>query len=219
MIRAGLCCLLFALLAGSGVAWLWWGWRAEQAVISQLTAQDVSVRRKPFGPEWCWRFYRGPLRDVAMRVDLIDYGRGPMDEDVDLTPLKQLKTVFLRDQKVTDKMIARLAGVLSLEVLIMDWAPIDDASLAKLSSLKNLWFLDIKGSNVTDAGMVHLAGMTKMRRLDLSGTAVTDKGLEQLHGMTQLELLGVPRDGVSERERGRLKSVAPNIRFGGLGGF
>jgi hypothetical protein len=64
--------------------------------------------------------------------------------------------------------------------------------------------------------MVHLAGMTKMRRLDLSGTAVTDKGLEQLHGMTELELLGIPSASVGDRERERLKSIAPKIQFRGF---
>jgi hypothetical protein len=215
LIRAAVCGLVFAMLAAGGVVWIWSGWRAEQAVISQLKAEAVLFQFKPYGPGWCWRFYRGPLREMAMRVDLIDFyeRRRPVLDGVDLTPLKQLKTVFLRDQDVTDAMVSKLAAVSSLEVLIMDWAPVDDAGLAKLSGLENLWFLDIKGSKVTDAGMAHLGKLTKMRKLDLSGTAVTEKGLEQLHGMTELELLGVPSGGVSERERERLKSVAPNIQF------
>jgi hypothetical protein len=207
--------LIAAALTAGGVAWIWSAWRAEQVTIAQLRAAGISYQSKPLGPGWCWRFYRGPLLEIAMRVDLIDvsYKLGPKLEELDLRPLRQLKTVFLREVDVTDMMVEKLAAATTLEVLVMDWAPIDDAALAKLSALKNLSFLDIKGSKVTDAGMVHLGTLTNMRRLDLEGTRITDVGLEHLHQMRQLELLSVARTGVTARGEERMKGAAPGVRI------
>jgi hypothetical protein len=220
--RVAVVAMCVALLVACGVAWVWRGWHAEQPVVRQLAGLGVQVRfkpiaRRPFG------FLAGERYDgIGRRVDFVSfaYRTSPAEiESLDLTPLRQLKTVWFDQVPVTPRTVAMLGELKSLEVLIMDWAPVDDAGLAKLSGLTNLEFLDVKGSKITDAGMPYLKKLTRLRRLDLEATAITDAGLEHLAGLKSLELLGLGRVGGDGSGRitpagvDRLQRALPNVRI------
>jgi hypothetical protein len=132
------------------------------------------------------------------------------DEMVYVELLKRLRFLNLSGTNVTDRGIARLAGIPSLEELILGdtfyydgsgdlsltnarnyrrvrGIRLTDKSLSKIKALPNLRLLNLRGTAVSDAGLAHLKDARGLRHINLVETTITDRGLAYLYQRLPLE--------------------------------
>lgn len=197
---------------------------AGMASIARLTnLQRLSL----WGPSLRTRSARGHADD-----QLTDRGL------TKLAPLKSLKSLFLRNAKITMSGLSRLNELPNLTLLnlgdvepddtVMDISGLtrleqlticpardsrirdeDLACLAGLKHLRNLQFVWPDRNTIGDQGVAYLAGLTNLDTLVI-GSKVTDVGLGHLRDMKKLNLLSVHGDFTDEglRHLEKLKSLA-----------
>jgi len=136
-----------------------------------------------------------------------------------LAPLKSLKSLYVRNAKITISGLSHLnalsnltflrigeiqqddtgmdiSGLTKLEELIIDPAkdsPLRDedmACLAQLKNLRNLQFVWPNKNGIGDQGLKHLAGLTNLDTL-VVGSNLTDEGLGHLKNMSKLYRLTI----------------------------
>ena len=176
------------ILLGMAWAWLYWGWKSEQAALAKLGAKVRWV--KPLGGDRL-QGYLGSAGWVLDRVDSVTLPKATTDAD--LARLKELHR--LHD--------------LSLSVRIN----VTDAGLVHVKELKRLQWLDLGCTRVTDAGLTRLADLKELKEIHLYYTRVTDVGLvrlKELRGLTWLNLTGtnVTAAGVAD-----LQAALPGARI------
>jgi hypothetical protein len=122
------------------------------------------------------------LRTVWLTGDLASD-----DSLVYLRGLDSLEELQLLDhQGLTDRGLARVAGLKSLEVLNIDppkagWPAISDEGLRHLEALKRLERLIVGGAHLTDRGGGRLKVLPRLKELDIEGcSGVTDEGVRSL---------------------------------------
>jgi len=81
---------------------------------------------------------------------------------------------------VSDKGMATVAAMRSLERLHLDGTQVTDEGLRRLGRLRRLTYLNLRGTAVTDAGIAALRGMPRLRSLYVWQTAVTPAAVEEL---------------------------------------
>ena len=136
---------------------------------------------------------------------------------------------------MTDAGLARLGGLVELEVLWCGNAEVTDAGLASLVKLKKLDVLELNGNpgvtdegvrflsenlpglkhllvsrtGVTDAGLDYLNGFTGLEGLQVEGQGakITNAGLARLAGLVHLEVLNAGRSGVTDNGLGHLQGL------------
>jgi len=91
-------------------------------------------------------------------------------------------------RNVTDKGLATVSKMKSLEVLQISSKKVTDSGLAELSECVHLKSLGIAGSAITDKGLVNLAAIGSLRNLSITGTAITGVGLAKLKHLHTLRL-------------------------------
>ncbi|KAK5580224.1 hypothetical protein RB653_000238 [Dictyostelium firmibasis] len=99
---------------------------------------------------------------------------------------KNLKTLDLRDNRITDFGIRNLKGLLNLEELYLGSTGCTDTGLALLCNLLKLKTLDVSKCNITDSSMDIICRFTELKFLYLSGTQVTDKGINTISKLPNL---------------------------------
>jgi Leucine-rich repeat (LRR) protein len=143
-----------------------------------------------------------------------------------LVPLRSLRSLTLRNAKITISGLSHLNGFSNLIWLRIGDVDQDDtgmnisgltkledftiepakgsgirdedlACLARLTSLENLQFVWPDRNTVGDQGLAYLAGLTNLDRLVI-GSKVTDRGLIHLRNMKKLDLLCVFGDFTDE---------------------
>jgi Leucine-rich repeat (LRR) protein len=93
--------------------------------------------------------------------------------------LIDLESLYLSDTRITDIGLAAVRGK-KLRVLFLDNLPVTDAGLVHLAGITSLQRLVLSGTRITDAGLVHLYGLSNLRELHLEGTNVTGVGVAKL---------------------------------------
>ncbi|HSQ57534.1 MAG TPA: hypothetical protein VLM40_17565 [Gemmata sp.] len=131
--------------------------------------------------------------------------------------LRNLNNLVLDPGKVTDDLLASLAGADRLHILwqcnsgrrsrpvnaeevkglSLDGTPVTDKGLKHLVSLNNLTSLSL-GSGVTDAGLEVLEKFPKLTSLSFSNTRMTAKGLRHIAGLRNLTTLWLPMNQVND---------------------
>lgn len=173
------------------------------------------------------------VQKALTALDLWDHGVSDAGL-VHLNELKSLRTLHVRECRlVTDKILARLKELGSLEDLTLSgtrvtdagmtdltglphlkrlWlqgTPVTDAGVARLKDLKTVQWLALP-SRMTDAGLPSIGGMKSLRILWLDGDRITDAGLARLEGLTGLEYLSLP-PGVTDAGLVHLEKL-PHLR-------
>jgi len=101
--------------------------------------------------------------------------------------LKSLKVLYFGgDNYVTDKGLAQLADLKSLEELCLYSVRMTDKGLQLLSTLPRLHYL-ILGGNFTDNAFLYLKDVPSLRTLSIGLKRFTDRGMKNISGLTQLE--------------------------------
>ncbi len=190
------------------------------------------------------------LRQAKTMADLVggsfqvyevrfDWGNPRVTDDglAKLTSLRHLKRLNLGGIPITDKGIAHLADMGSLEGLFIDSTRVGDgglkligkltqlkeltanslaitddglAALKNLVELRRLWLMHTR---IGDDGMKHLAGLTKLEILALHDTHVTDKGVEQLDKLVNLRELNLRKTNVTRDAVAKLAAALPKCRI------
>lgn len=109
-------------------------------------------------------------------------GPGMTDEAmVHLKQLEQLKRLDLTDcPKIGDATLDVVAGIPTLDVLILRRTGITDDGLQAVTALPKLRAIDLRNTNISDAGVAHLSGMTSLIDVQLEKSKVTDDGVSAL---------------------------------------
>jgi hypothetical protein len=114
-------------------------------------------------------------------------GRFEVDRDRPGCPL--IGIYFKNNMRITDKHLAYLKGLDTLQTLVLYQCCVTDAGLAHLDGLRNLRKLDLGLTDVTDEGMKHLQSLDRLTDLSLSITKVSDEGLAHLKRLPCLSSL------------------------------
>jgi Leucine-rich repeat (LRR) protein len=120
------------------------------------------------------------LEELVLPYDITDAGVEH------LSTMASLKKINLGGHGITDKSMARLAQMKSLERLEILSNNVTDAGMEKLSHCPNLKSLKLTGTPITDEGLPHLTKIKTLNKLDLNSTQVTGKGLAVLKALPQL---------------------------------
>jgi HEAT repeat protein len=103
-----------------------------------------------------------------------------------------------RGYGVTDRDLARLAGLHNLRLLDLSESPVGDAALEQIAGFEQLEWLILCDTQITSAGLAHLARLTRLRSLSLGGCEITDQGLDQLQHLPALEALDLRKTPVTD---------------------
>ena len=136
---------------------------------------------------------------AALDADLVSLGR-----------LTNLRGLILAKTGMSDKEMARLAGLIKLQSLELRERRIGDRGLAYLADLTNLERLSLSGTGVTDDGLVHLKKLDKLKNLSLQTPRITDAGLAHIKHLTKLELFQIDSEmasGAALRHLGALAKL------------
>src|SRR5262249_39823966 len=103
-------------------------------------------------------------------------------EDRAVKAIEKLGGSITRDETATDKPIVSVD---------LGSTKVTDAGLKHLAGLMQVQMLILNRTGVTDAGLKHLAGLMQVQILDIGATKVTDAGLKHLSGLKQLQRLAL----------------------------
>ena len=126
------------------------------------------------------------LEHLSLSKQLTDEGLA------EISQLKSLKGLCIRESRLTDAGLAHLANLTSLEELALGQGRMTNAGLAHLAKLPSLQYLMLAGKNFTDTGMVHLKDVPSLKILNLGHLPhLTDTALVHLSNIPNLESLNL----------------------------
>lgn len=115
-----------------------------------------------------------------------------------LAGLNSLEYLLLDNTQVRDAGLAHLAWLKSLYGLNLDNTQIGDAGLSHLTRLRSLGYLHLANTQVSDAGLAHLTELNSLQELCLYKTQIGDLGLKHLAGLESLEVLNLNKTQVTD---------------------
>ena len=214
---------------------IWLGWRVHLArrqhqAVAAVSAYGGFVRfdwefvdgkpapdRSPRAPGWLRRaigedYFRDVLEvnmvfatDRRPRPDLI-----PSDSDALMdrfAAFPRLRHLYLSGDLATDRALATIGTLTSLETLRTWNARFTDAGLAQARSLRNLKVLQLGDTRLGDDALAHLSSMTRLEHLDLGGSPITSAGMAHLEGLKSLKFLAIDRTLVSDAGLDQLRGL------------
>ncbi|MFT3706087.1 MAG: hypothetical protein QM817_00335 [Archangium sp.] len=128
-----------------------------------------------------------------------------------LGKIKTLERLFIWNTKVTDKTMEAISG-LPLKTLYVSRTALTDkgmASLAKIKTLETLW---IEKTEVGDKGVAAFAKHPKLRWLKADETKITDGCVTTLVTLAEFDSLQAPKAGITEAGEKKLKEKFPKAR-------
>ena len=158
--------------------------------------------RKLWAPDWLRRAmgdeYFQSIAHVSLYVDIkkqeasaLWVNMGTADDALrKLATQKNVRTLQLGGEQVTDENLSYVGQMTGLEELTISWGyHLTDTGFAQLSGLKRLRILEVDHSKMTDASLEVLGKLTNLEELRLGGAGFSDRGLELLKGLTRLKEL------------------------------
>jgi hypothetical protein len=156
--------------------------------------------------------------DFFAEVTEIDYGLSfsgkAEDKDLEyLSGIHSLKTLILRETKITDIGLERLKDLRQLTLLNLESTRITDAGLRHLKNLKQLTELDLRGTSITDLGLEQISRLDNLEILNLEGTKVSDTGLRHLERLRKLRRLYLGGTDTTGEGLRRLEKALPDTEI------
>ncbi len=135
------------------------------------------------------------------------------DEDLRwLLELPKLRHLDLSYAPITDKGIAIVGHLRTVEYLLLNQLPITNQSIVYISNLANLKELEVISSDrIRGTNLQYLGRLPKLRNLALSSTLVNDSALSGLSALKQLEGLHLGHTRVSDQGMSSV-AVLPNLK-------
>ena len=169
-------------------------------------------------------------------LEWLELGPAPVNHSMlrELASLPELRTVHLFPSSLEPGCFEELAGLKSLESLVVQFTTLQDEDLrdiGQLAPLKNLNFgrdtiphgglrhlqdlrqlvtLDLSYNQVRDEDIAHLTALPKLEVLNLDETAITAAATGQLMRMKQLRGLILPKSNFSAEDLATLKKALPD---------
>jgi len=128
-----------------------------------------------------------------------------------LSKMTSLETLYLYNTEVTGSGLKSLKGA-PLLYLELSHSPVTNKGLAEVGDLTSLEYLGLKSTAVSDSGMRHLSTLRSLRELRLTNTEVTDAGLEELSHIGSLEAILLGGTRVTAEGVARFNAVLPDCR-------
>jgi internalin A len=143
-------------------------------------------------------------------VDLI----GRWVEDDALASLRgqhRLRSLVLQHTRITEAGLAHLEGFTSLQKLYIS-GDITDRGLARVARLTSLDQLRLNDTQITDTGLCHFRALPNLKSLALEHTRVTDASIPELKRLVGLSRLSLHRTEITTEGIGELKkSLAQTV--------
>jgi Leucine-rich repeat (LRR) protein len=150
----------------------------------------------------------------TLRVVVLTEGEATIDEiPLNISPLRNLKTLTMQGVALRDADLASLAGMSDLEWLALG-APLTESGLGRLKGLDSLKYMRIDHiSCLSGESLAHLADFPRLGDLHLHGR-ITDAALNKVAGSPSLWSLTAGTDEPIRRETlERLKQVLPSVEY------
>ena len=97
-----------------------------------------------------------------------------------LDRLKELETLTLYSNHISDLGVKHLTSLTRLQSLTLNNSQITDAGLPHLQQLMRLRFVSLDNTKITDRGMVSLKVLTSLQSISVKNTGVTYVGVDSL---------------------------------------
>lgn len=94
--------------------------------------------------------------------------------------LKELYELDIYDKPASNQTLALVAALPKLRMLRLFLGTFDDDGVKSLAGMTTLETLVLNSNKVTDASIEHLAGLKNLRTIQFAGTKVTDEGKKRL---------------------------------------
>lgn len=138
--------------------------------------------------------------------------------DKGLAHLREVKTIELlcvQSSKVTAEGVKMLVGIEKLKSLTLSATALDRDAFRLLGGLTGLEYLSLESTKATDTDVAHLAGLVKLTHLDLGyNPDVTDAALKHLTGLRRLTGLRLYKTQVTDDGAAELKTALPKFVVG-----
>ncbi|NOZ38947.1 MAG: hypothetical protein GXP24_01815 [Planctomycetes bacterium] len=127
-----------------------------------------------------------------------------------LSPLKDLKTIYLFRTQIRGPGLIHLVGLRHLKAIQLGGTKLNDAGLEHLAKIKGLKYLGLNDTEITDLGVAHLAELRNLERIDLNNTDITDKSMASLGKLEKLKELGLTGTKITAEGARQIKLALPN---------
>lgn len=122
-----------------------------------------------------------------------------------------LEVLVLGETRLDDVGAAHLARLPRLRILNVPLAEITDQGLASLAAIRSLELLRVGSPRLTDAGLAALAGHPNLRQLIVVDTPLTDAAVEHIRQIERLESLYLFQTRLSDDALRELQSLVPHV--------
>lgn len=109
-----------------------------------------------------------------------------------------VSSIALRYSGVTDAQLKRIGEFKNLRSLSLEGNPVTDETLALISNVQRLEQVDLSDTNIGDGGLIHLVDAVNLNHLCLRGTFITDRGLSNLGNLRSLGYVDLSDTDVSD---------------------
>jgi hypothetical protein len=159
------------------------------------------------------------LRDVATStvVQNLFLGQVAVTEKglAHLREIRTLELLCVQSSKVTADGVKALVGIENLKSLTLSATALGQDGFRLLAGMTGLEYLSLESTKATDADVAHLAVLAKLTHLDLGyNSGVTDAGLKHLTGLRRLAGLRLYETKVTDDGVAELKRSLPKLTVG-----
>ena len=218
--------IVAVLVLGGGLGWVVNRARVHREAVAAIERAGGSVKYEwdfagwQFNsggePAWLKWLLKNAGPNYVAHIEVADLTRGATDENVrPVAGLKSLETLILRKAKITGPGLAPVAGLAELRKLAIYDSQIGAGGMQHLTRLSRLEELLLFGTRFGDEELIHMKSLPSLNVLALGGTAITDAGLAHLEGLTNLAQLALDRTKITDAGLEHLKGLA-HLTFLGL---
>lgn len=133
--------------------------------------------------------------------------------DQEIYRLPKLRTLQLTGGRYTEKGLAKIAAMNTIECLSLQFVPLTDAGFQRISRITRLKVLsvtstgDAKGSRITKEAAEAIAQCPNLEELHLRSAGVSKDALRTISGMHQLKSLSLESETVPDAELDDLYTI------------
>ena len=175
-----------------------------------LLISPISAENPPGAADWIVEFGGIANRGGDGAIESIDLSRSWIG-DIDLRALAgldSLERLVLAQTHVTDSALADVGNLTALRDLDLFFCEhVTDAGASALRRATRLERLNLRGTKISDSGVKFLSELKRLRWLDIGITEVSDASVELLARLPNLEFLAIGGNRISEAGISSLRSL------------
>ncbi|HEU0120811.1 MAG TPA: hypothetical protein VFQ91_09825 [Bryobacteraceae bacterium] len=126
---------------------------------------------------------------AGLQLVSLDAAAADVGDEAPWERLRSLRSLVLRDTRITDASLRKLTALHALESLDLARTRLTNAGIETLSRLTNLRKLDLAYADLDDKGLAGLRSLAALESLRLDSTNITDAAVDTLLGFGKLREL------------------------------